>query len=160
MLCNFDWYTFIWQGRTFFANLTTVVKSITYWNYYEEFGAGNSESRLLHWYCLIKLLTGIKLKVLLMMQTGIMDSTLAVSRSFGAIPQLSCWPEHKQLCGTNPTETNTRSWQNFPSTYHMNSKPKHFLLKISQVSCISNRMWCYFFPLTIVEYSKQGSKVF
>lgn len=49
------------------------------------------------------------MKVLLVMQTRITDSTLAISRSFGAIPQLSCRPEHEELCGTNPTGTNTRS---------------------------------------------------
>lgn len=92
------------------------------------------------------------------MQTRITDSTLAVSPSFGAIPRLSCWPEHKQLCGTNPTETNARSWQTFPSTYHANSKPKHFLLKISRWVAFQIHVILVFFFLTMFKYLKEGSK--
>lgn len=131
-MARYDFLQFVW------LSLASFVKSVTYWNYYEKFGAfGFSESRFLHRYLSIinsiKLLTGVKLKALLGMQTEITDSTLAISRSFGAIPRLSCWTEHEQLYRTNPTETNIRSWQPFTTTYHVNFKTKNTcFLKTSQ----------------------------
>lgn len=128
-MARYDFLQFVW------LNLASFVKSVTCWNY-GEFGAFCfSERRLPHWQLSIrssvKLLTGIQLKVLLGMQTKITDSTPATSSSFGAVPWLSCWPEHKQLYRTNPTEANIRSWQTF-TTCHVNLKTKHLLFKISQ----------------------------
>lgn len=137
MVCNFYWYILygkIWLSSICLTKFSQICEichllKLLWKNCF-------SESRVLHWYLSkgnsIKLLTEIKLKVLLGMQTKIMDSTLATSSSFGAIPRLSCWPEHKQLYGTNPTETNIRSWQTFATTHHMNFKTKHLLYKISQ----------------------------
>lgn len=158
-MARYDFLQFVW------LNLASFVKSVTYWNYYEKFGAfGFSESRLLHRYLSInnsiKLLTGVKLKALLGMQTEITESTLAISRSSGAIPHLSCWTEHKQLYGTNPTETNIRSWQPFTTTYHVNFKTKkHLLFKNLSVGRISVKMWCYFSFLYMLKHVKQGSKL-
>lgn len=130
-MARYDSLQFVW------LNLASFVKSATYWNYYEQFGAFCfSESRLLHWHLStinsIKLLTEIELKVLLGVQTEIMDSALDISSSFGAIPRLSCWPDHKQLFGTNLMETTIRSWHTFTTTYQANCNTKHRLYNISQ----------------------------